>query len=57
MNKGSATVRGPTAAAAAAAAQKQNTLMQRVDTDIANIVDNFNHLVNVSRVYYSVYLL
>lgn len=42
---------GPTAAAAAAAAQKQKALLQRVETDIANIVDNFSHLVNVSRVY------
>ena len=41
---------GPTAAAAAAAAQKQKALMQRVETDIGNIVDNFTHLVNVSRV-------
>ncbi|MED6119947.1 Mediator of RNA polymerase II transcription subunit 22a [Stylosanthes scabra] len=41
---------GPTAAAAAAAAQKQKTLLQRVEGDIANIVDNFSHLVNVARV-------
>lgn len=41
---------GPTAAAAAAAAQKQKSLLQRVDTDIANIVDNFSFLVNVARV-------
>ncbi|KAH7537455.1 mediator of RNA polymerase II transcription subunit 22b [Ziziphus jujuba] len=41
---------GPTAAAAAAAAQKQKGLLQRVETDIANIVDNFTQLVNVSRV-------
>lgn len=41
---------GPTAAATAAAAQKQKTLLQRVETDIGNIVDNFNHLVNVARV-------
>ncbi|KAM1046469.1 hypothetical protein ACFX13_026542 [Malus domestica] len=41
---------GPTAAAAVAAAQKQKALLQRVETDIANIVDNFSHLVNVSRV-------
>ncbi|KAF5741783.1 mediator of RNA polymerase II transcription subunit 22a-like [Tripterygium wilfordii] len=41
---------GPTAAAAAAGAQKQKNLMQRVENDIANIVDNFSHLVNVSRV-------
>ncbi|KAL6583658.1 Mediator of RNA polymerase II transcription subunit 22b [Orobanche minor] len=41
---------GPTAAAAAAAAQKQKTLLQRVDTDIGNIVDNFGFIVNVARV-------
>ncbi|XP_059453141.1 mediator of RNA polymerase II transcription subunit 22a-like [Corylus avellana] len=41
---------GPTAAAAASAAQKQKMLLQRVETDISNIVDNFSHLVNVSRV-------
>lgn len=41
---------GPTAAAAAAAAQKQKALLQRVDGDIANIVDNFSLLVNVARV-------
>jgi len=57
MNKGAAgglgggAGSGPTAAAAAAAAQKQKTLLQRVEGDIANIVDNFNHLVNVARVY------
>ncbi|XP_026427994.1 mediator of RNA polymerase II transcription subunit 22a-like [Papaver somniferum] len=54
MNKGGVGLTGggsgPTAAAAAAAAQKQKTLLQRVDTDITNIVDNFNHLVNVARV-------
>ncbi|KAK0606327.1 hypothetical protein LWI29_036587 [Acer saccharum] len=48
MNKGGGT--GPTAVAAAAAAQKQKILMQRVETDIANIVDNFSQLVNVARV-------
>ncbi|PKA64712.1 Mediator of RNA polymerase II transcription subunit 22a [Apostasia shenzhenica] len=41
---------GPTAAAAAVAAQKQKTLLQRVDNDISNIVDNFSLLVNVARV-------
>ncbi|XP_043694813.1 mediator of RNA polymerase II transcription subunit 22a-like [Telopea speciosissima] len=41
---------GPTAAAAAAAAQKQKTLLQRVDTDITNMVDNFSHLIGVARV-------
>ncbi|XP_044469865.1 mediator of RNA polymerase II transcription subunit 22a-like [Mangifera indica] len=48
MNKAGGS--GPTAAAAAAAAQKQKNLMQRVETDIANIVDNFSQLVNVARV-------
>lgn len=48
---------GPTAAAAAAAAQKQKTLMQRVETDIANIVDNFSQLVNVAKVRTFSYLL
>ncbi|XP_044469976.1 mediator of RNA polymerase II transcription subunit 22a-like [Mangifera indica] len=48
MNKGGGS--GPTAAAAATAAQKQKTLMQRVETDIANIVDNFSQLVNAARV-------
>lgn len=47
---------GPTAAAATAAAQKQKALLQRVDTDIANIVDNFSHLVNVSRVIFQLLL-
>ncbi|XP_074571534.1 mediator of RNA polymerase II transcription subunit 22a-like [Curcuma longa] len=41
---------GPTAAAAVAAAQKQKTLLQRVDTDVSNLVDNFSHLVNLARV-------
>ncbi|CAA0816651.1 Unknown protein [Striga hermonthica] len=41
---------GLTAAAAAAAAQKQKTLLQRVDTDIGNLVDNFGYIVNVTRV-------
>lgn len=54
MNKGGGTglgsVSGPTAAAAAAAAQKQKVLLQRVDTDIGNIIDNFSQLVNVARV-------
>ncbi|OVA11082.1 Mediator complex [Macleaya cordata] len=54
MNKGGVGLSGggsgPTAAAAAAAAQKQKTLLQRVDTDITNIVDNFSLLVNVARV-------
>ncbi|XP_065853319.1 mediator of RNA polymerase II transcription subunit 22a-like [Euphorbia lathyris] len=57
MNKGGAGAgvsggggSGPTAAAAAAATQKQKSLLQRVETDIANIVDNFTHLVNVARV-------
>lgn len=50
MNKGTGVGTGPTAAAAAAAAQKQKTMMQRVETDIANIVDNFTQLVNAARV-------
>lgn len=41
---------GPTAAAAVAAAQKQKALLQRVDTDVANLVDHFSHLVNLARV-------
>jgi mediator of RNA polymerase II transcription subunit 22 len=47
---------GPTAAAAASAAQKQKMLLQRVETDISNIVDNFSHLVNVSRVIFPFFL-
>ncbi|GMJ02188.1 hypothetical protein like AT1G07950 [Hibiscus trionum] len=50
MNKGTGVGTGPTAAAAAAATQKQKSMMQRVETDIANIVDNFTQLVNVARV-------
>ncbi|KAB2092978.1 hypothetical protein ES319_A02G066400v1 [Gossypium barbadense] len=50
MNKGTGVGTGPTAAAAAAAAQKQKTMMQRVETDIAVIVDNFTQLVNVAQV-------
>ena len=46
MNKGTGVGTGPTAAAA----QKQKTMMQRVETDIANIVDNFTQLVNVALV-------
>lgn len=41
---------GPTAAAAAAAAQKQKALLQRVDTDVGNIIDNFSNLINVAKV-------
>ncbi|CAN6451268.1 unnamed protein product [Victoria cruziana] len=41
---------GPTQAAAVAAAQKQKNLLQRLEGDIANIVDNFSILVNVARV-------
>ncbi|KAL5081574.1 hypothetical protein RYX36_009995 [Vicia faba] len=51
MNKGGPGGSGPTTAAAAAAAQKQKTLLQRVEGDIANIADNFSHLVTVARVY------
>ncbi|KAJ6902463.1 mediator of RNA polymerase II transcription subunit 22a-like [Populus alba x Populus x berolinensis] len=50
MGGGGGVGSGPTTAAAAAAAQKQKALMQRVETDIANIVDNFTHLVNVARI-------
>jgi mediator of RNA polymerase II transcription subunit 22 len=57
MNKGGPGGGGPTAAAAAAAAQKQKTLLQRVEGDIANIVDNFSHLVNVARVCVYLYFL
>lgn len=49
MNKGGG-AGGPTAAAAAAAAQKQKALLQRVETDVSSLVDNFTVLVNVSRV-------
>ncbi|XP_021744708.1 mediator of RNA polymerase II transcription subunit 22a-like [Chenopodium quinoa] len=49
MNKGGGGG-GPTAAAAAAATQKQKALLQRVETDVSNLVDNFTVLVNVSRV-------
>lgn len=47
---GGGTPGGPTAAAAAAAAAKQKALLGRVESDIGVIVDNFSHLVNVSRV-------
>lgn len=57
MNKGGGTGGGPTAAAAAAAAQKQKTLLQRVETDIANVVDNFTLLVNVARVPFLYFIL
>ncbi|XP_020089338.1 mediator of RNA polymerase II transcription subunit 22a-like isoform X2 [Ananas comosus] len=50
MSKAGGAGSGPTAAAAAAAAQKQKTLLQRVDADVANIVDNFSLLINVARV-------
>lgn len=54
MGGGGGVGSGPTTAAAAAAAQKQKALMQRVETDIAHIVDNFTHLVNVARVNFLV---
>uniref|UniRef100_A0A1D1XRI5 Putative mediator of RNA polymerase II transcription subunit 22 n=1 Tax=Anthurium amnicola TaxID=1678845 RepID=A0A1D1XRI5_9ARAE len=41
---------GPTAAAIAAAAQKQKALLHRVDTDVAQIVDNFSALLNIAKV-------
>ncbi|GLT74884.1 hypothetical protein SLA2020_466490 [Shorea laevis] len=52
MNKGvgSGVGSGPTAAAASAAAQKQKTMMQKMETDIGNIVENFTQLVNVAGV-------
>lgn len=51
MNKGgSVGGTGPTAAAAASAAQKQKALLQRVETDVSSLVDNFANLVNASRV-------
>ena len=48
---------GPTAAATVAAAQKQKTLLQRVEANIDSIVDNFTHLVNVSRVFKYLYYI
>ena len=48
---------GPTTAATEAAAQKQKTLLQRVEADIGSIVDNFTHLVNVSRVFKYLYYI
>ncbi|KAH6819827.1 Surfeit locus protein 5 subunit 22 of Mediator complex [Perilla frutescens var. hirtella] len=54
MNKGGVGLGGgaggPTAAAAATAAQKQKTILQRFDTDVGSLVDNFGFLVNVARV-------
>lgn len=47
---------GPTSAAALAAAKKQKKWLESVETDIANIVDHFSHLVNVSRVCFSLKL-
>jgi len=47
---GAASGSGPTAAASAAAAQKQKALLQRVETDVSSLVDNFTFLVNVARV-------
>ncbi len=44
------TTAGPTAAAAAAAAQKQRALLQKADTDVASLVDNFSALINIARV-------
>lgn len=41
---------GPTTAAILAAAQKQKTLLQRVDNDVSQIVDNFSALLTISRV-------
>ncbi|XP_062016016.1 mediator of RNA polymerase II transcription subunit 22a-like [Rosa rugosa] len=47
---GSGAGSGPTSAAALAAAKKQKKWLESVETDIANIVDHFSYLVNVSRV-------
>ncbi|MQM12468.1 hypothetical protein Taro_045396, partial [Colocasia esculenta] len=47
---GSGAGSGPTAAAIAAAAQKQKSLLQRVDNDVAQIVDNFSTLLSIARV-------
>ncbi|KAH9325417.1 hypothetical protein KI387_005595 [Taxus chinensis] len=47
---GARSISGPTAAAAQAAAQKQKGLMQRADTDINTILDNFSHLIKAARV-------
>ena len=58
MNKGGAGGGGgigPTVAVAAA--QKQKTLLQRVEANIGSIVDNFSHLVNVSRVFKYLYYI
>ncbi|KAJ6810641.1 surfeit locus protein 5 [Iris pallida] len=41
---------GPTAAVASMALQKQKALLQRVDTEVANVVDYFTQIVNISRV-------
>ncbi|CAA7408424.1 unnamed protein product [Spirodela intermedia] len=41
---------GPTTAAILAAAQKQKTLLQRVDNDVSQIIDNFSALLSISRV-------
>lgn len=48
---------GPTAAAAAAALQKQKTLLQRVETDITSVVDNFTQIVNVASVSHLISIL
>ena len=48
---------GPTTAAAAVTAQKQKTLLQRVETDFGSIVDNFSHLVNGSQVFKYLYYI
>ena len=47
---GGGSTAGPTAAAAAAAAQKQRALLQKADTDVASLVDNFSALINIARV-------
>lgn len=50
MGGGSGGAAGPTSAAAAAALQKQNTLLQRMDTDVGNLLENFKLMINGSRV-------
>jgi mediator of RNA polymerase II transcription subunit 22 len=48
---------GPTAAASAFTAQKQKMLLQRVENDIGSIMDNFSHLVIVSRVIFPCFFI
>jgi len=48
-----AVVAGPTVSAAAQAAQRQRSLLQRADTDIGSLLDNFSHLLKAARVLIS----